>query len=246
MKFFLFDIDDTLYDLEHPFKNAFSSMFGEEKYKYSIFLDFRKYTNLNYDKALNGEMTMVDMCRFRSINSFKKYGILLNNHEADNFQLLYESFRKNLHLDKDIENTLKLLKDRGYPLGIISNGPHFDQFQKLGHLNINRYIKDENIFISEDVGFHKPSKEIFDYARKSMIKNTLDNNYPNISCEFFYIGDSYENDILGSRKANFKNIWIDRRFYSNLGNYTLYDYIAKSYKDVFDIIKTIISKKNEK
>lgn len=247
MKIFLFDIDDTLYDLEHPFKLAFSSIFGENLYNYSIFLDFRKYTNINYDKALNGEITMVDMCRFRSVNAFKDHGIFINNDEADEFQLCYESFRKDLHLDKYMENTLKFLKDSGYPLGIISNGPHFDQFEKLKHLDIFRYIPRENIFISEDVGFHKPSRGIFDYAKKKMIENTSkENEYKKNQYEFFYIGDSYENDILGSKKANFKNIWIDRRSYSKLGKYGFYDELAKSYKEVFDIIKNIITQKHNK
>ena len=58
LKAILFDIDDTLYDLSIPFKEAFREFFpGEKMDLEGAFLASRKYSDLIYDRSLSGEIS---------------------------------------------------------------------------------------------------------------------------------------------------------------------------------------------
>ncbi|MEG0250596.1 MAG: HAD family hydrolase [Peptostreptococcus sp.] len=311
---FVFDIDDTLYDLEDPFKLAFFHMFGHTPSDiHDIFLDFRKYNNEVYEQALLGEITMEEMCIYRAQNAFKDHGIIIDEKKALEFQLLYLKDKKYIKLNEYIEALLKFLKKKQIPMGIISNGPHKEQFEKISYLGVERYIPRENIFISEDVGFHKPSVEIFDYAREHILENLLsrENNQNNVgnhnkykseqfdkkiyenstinsisknssalpkvsrnTCEihiknklnnsentkqnhlntskiiknkkvnsdydFFYIGDSYSNDICGAYNAGYRSIWINHRKYSHSNMICKADYELSSFEKLFDLIVSLV------
>ena len=231
--FFLFDIDDTLYDLEIPFRVAFKDMFKyEPKDLHEIFLDFRKYNNLIYEKALVGEITMDEMCIYRAKEAFKDHGIIIDDEEAMKFQMIYLRDKNCITLDPYIEKTLKLLNEKNIPIGIVSNGPHSDQLEKVGFLDLYRYVKLENIFISEDIGAFKPEAKIFNYAREKMGISDSDVAY--------FTGDSFELDILGSSNTGFKTIWVNRRNYRE--EYDLYrpDFTAYTFKEVYDIIENLI------
>ena len=66
----LFDIDDTLYDLSIPFKEAFREFFpGEEIELEGAFLASRKYSDLIYDRSLNGEISIEEMYIYRMGNA---------------------------------------------------------------------------------------------------------------------------------------------------------------------------------
>ena len=59
LKAILFDIDDTLYDLSIPFKEAFREFFpGEKMDLEGAFLASRKYSDLIYDRSLSGEISI--------------------------------------------------------------------------------------------------------------------------------------------------------------------------------------------
>lgn len=68
----------------------------------------------------------------------------------------------------------------------ITNGPVDDQINKLRSNHLIRIF--DPIIISEEVGFSKPQKEIFDIAAER--SNQL-------LSECIFIGDSYELDDLG-------------------------------------------------
>jgi FMN phosphatase YigB (HAD superfamily) len=57
------------------------------------------------------------------------------------------------------------------------------------------------IIISEEVGFSKPDEKIFRIACDRL-------ECPPSEC--FFIGDSWEIDILGSYKAEMKPVWFNR------------------------------------
>lgn len=241
IKVFIFDIDDTLYDLEYPFKLAFYSMFKVIPDNiHSIFLDFRKYNNEIYDKALNGKITMEELCIYRSKNAFRDHGIFIDDDKAIEFQLTYLREKKNITLENNVENILKILKKNNYTLSIISNGPHKEQFEKFNYLGLEKYIDSNLVFISEDIGIHKPNTGIFDYAKEKIL------NYLNISDEkyvdFYYIGDAYLNDVIGSKSSGMKSIWINHRGYKPENSKFKPDFIANNFKELYEIIEKIIKK----
>lgn len=231
--FFLFDIDDTLYDLEIPFRVAFKDMFKYEPDDiHEIFLDFRKYNNLIYEKALLGEITMDEMCIYRAKEAFKDHGITVDDSEAMEFQITYLKDKNCITLDPYIEKSLQLLKKNNIPIGIISNGPSKDQIEKVEFLDLFKYVKLENIFISEDIGAFKPEPAIFNYAREKMGISEGD--------EAYFVGDSFELDIIGSSNAGFKTIWVNRRNYKENRDFKKPDFTAYTFKEVYEIIAGLV------
>lgn len=64
--------------------------------------------------------------------------------------------------------------------------------------SLNEYF--DTIIISEEVGFSKPDKRIFELALKKLNvqpENTL------------FVGDDLEKDIAGCQNANIKGIWFN-------------------------------------
>lgn len=235
MNYFLFDIDDTLYDLEIPFEIAFVEMFGDNvENLHKIFLDFRKYNNKIYDKALNGEISMEEMCIYRAREAFKDNNIHVSDEDALNFQMIYLKNKNKIYVDKYIEMTLEYLKSKDIPMGIISNGPHKEQFEKVEYLGIEKFIHRNNIIISEDVDYHKPDKQIFEIAKNRISKN------PSEEDRYFYIGDAYTNDIFGGLNAGFSTIWINRRDYKIGPSDPKPDFEVNSFYQLFKLIKTLV------
>ncbi len=77
-------------------------------------------------------------------------------------------------------------------MGIITNGPKEHQQHKINDLQINDWIPTEHTFISGKVGIEKPDKKIFKLVEEQIgIKGA----------ETYYIGDSFENDVIGSKKC---------------------------------------------
>src|SRR3712207_3928169 len=207
MKFFIFDIDDTLYDLKDPFVMAFEKMFCYIPSDIDdLFLDFRKYNNQVYDKALKGEITMAQMCLYRTQKSFFDHGISINEVKAETFQKTYEYVKKNIKPNKCIVEFMDKLKSNKIPMGIITNGPSYEQNLKIDYLGLRDYFDPDLILISEEVGYHKPNIEIYEEMKKRIY-----NKYTCKNPKFYYIGDSYENDIVGAKKAGYTTIWFNHR-----------------------------------
>lgn len=235
---FIFDIDDTLYDLEVPFRTAFLKVFKYEPDDlHEIFLDFRKYNNLVYEKAILGEITMEELCIYRAVSAFKDHNILIDDEKAEEFQLAYIKDKEHIELDPFVEMVLSMLKEKNIPIGIISNGPHVDQFEKIDFLKADRFIDVKNIFISEDVGAYKPDIKIFDFARKNIIKNT------GLPCDsvVYFVGDAFDLDIKGAYNAGMNTIWVNRRDYDEDFSICKPDFVAYSFEELYNIVRNIIN-----
>ena len=76
MKAIVFDVDDTLYDLSTPFKEACREVFPEDKDLdlEGAFLASRRYSDSVYARCLSGEMSMEEMYIYRFKNAFLDYG----------------------------------------------------------------------------------------------------------------------------------------------------------------------------
>lgn len=100
---------------------------------------------------------------------------------------------------EDVADTLKLLKDIGLTLGLISNVGQ-DMQKTFKELGLQQYL--DYYVTSLEVGYDKPQPEIFQAALQKAKVNPE---------EVIYVGDQYELDIVGARGVGIKAILIDRK-----------------------------------
>ena len=128
------------------------------------------------------------------------------------------------HLCPGVKETLSLLKEKGYSLGIISN---WDSSAKpiLDKFGIKNFFS--TIVISSEVGVEKPSVEIFSIALERSGA---------LGEKSLYIGDNYYDDVIGSRKVGMDAVVINR--YGRKGIEEIEDnvVIIKNIRELPDLI----------
>lgn len=203
MKAFLFDVDDTLYDQVQPFFYALTDIGIDisEKDRNSLFARSRKYSDEVFEASAHGEITMAEMYIYRIKRALDDFGIMISDKEALLFQAHYQTHQKNIQLSDEMRRMLEDVKGK-VMLGIITNGPSEHQREKIQSLGLYRWIDEKNIIVSGDLDITKPDPEIFAYAISGM----------NIKAEdCIFVGDSYENDVIGAARAGMKTVWFNRR-----------------------------------
>ena len=227
LKAILFDIDDTLYDLSIPFKEAFREFFpGEKMDLEGAFLASRKYSDLIYDRSLSGEISMAEMYIYRLGNAFRDDGKIIDGPTALQFQSVYEKRQHEIRMTEEMERMLEELS-RKMTLGIITNGPSEHQRDKVRALGVERWIPMERIWISGDLGVGKPHKEIFEAAREKLGLKPE---------ELCFVGDAYGHDILGAKGAGWKAVWFNHRGHQATGK-VMPDYEVRSEQELIALLE---------
>lgn len=200
----IFDIDDTLYDLEEPFRWAFAECYGnrydldvEQLFKY-----VRIYSDQVFEDSESGKMSMDDMYIYRLQKAMGEFHIKVSENEALRFQRAYEHFQKKISLTKDMKNCLDELSQRPVFLGCISNGKYDHQMEKVKILDLTRWFSKERILISGACPYSKPDVRIFTYAQNIWKLKPEDT---------WYIGDTFYNDIVGPNEAGWHTVWYNHR-----------------------------------
>lgn len=229
-----FDVDDTLYDQVEPFCRAFRKNFSsihsidiEE-----LFSKSRKYSDEVFHKTEKGEMTLREMHIYRISKAFEEFGYNITPECALAFQIDYERYQNEIFIIPEMKETLKFLNDREIKIGIITNGPNEHQKKKINVLGLEQWISKENITISGEVGFAKPGREIFQIAKEKM--KIQENN-------IYYVGDSFENDVVGALNVGWTPIWINKRKreISNFPEKLIYK--VNDEKSILEVVKSIVS-----
>ena len=110
---------------------------------------------------------------------------------------VYENFSKvAVRFDEAIP-TLRLLKKRGFAIGLITNGNHALQYKKLDLLGLRDAF--DEIIVSGDVMVDKPDREIFMMMIEKLVLPPP---------RMVYVGDNPRNDIAGAREAGYHTIWM--------------------------------------
>lgn len=94
--------------------------------------------------------------------------------------------------------TLVYLKNRGYKLGVISNGLTIKQWEKLVRLDIHEFF--DEVITSEEENSEKPEKKIFEEAMNRMgcsPENSI------------MVGNKFEIDIIGAVHAGMSAILVN-------------------------------------
>ncbi|MFC6253549.1 HAD family hydrolase [Secundilactobacillus hailunensis] len=202
LKAIVFDLDDTLYDQQRPFQQALLSVWNDPAVSGHVLTDlFKVFKHMN-DRVANLETLTMNRV-------FDRLNDVLSQHElptlANSVWLAfcdhYHAEAQKITLFSDIQAQLPLLKDH-YELGVITNGESATQSEKVAHLDLQRWIKKENVVISDEVGLRKPDPRIFTHFNRLM---NLQAN------EVVYIGDNFKRDMVGAKKAGWHAFWFNHR-----------------------------------
>lgn len=194
----LFDVDDTLLDFKVT----------EEKALHNTFLEFGLPAGLQdygegyrqISKALwrDLEKGLVTLSELR-VERFKR--LFLAHHleiDADAFSAVYlRNLGKEIHL---IEGAAELCTSlNGCRLAIITNGFADVQTSRIGGSPLRNAF--EHMIISEEAGFQKPDRGIFDYAFSKL--QITDKS------KVLIVGDSLTSDIQGGINYGIDTCWFN-------------------------------------
>jgi putative hydrolase of the HAD superfamily len=229
----LFDVDDTLYDQLQPFKNAFEINFKHitnlpiEK----LYVSSRKHSDRLFNKSEAGTISLLELHTYRITASCKEYDIEISDNEAIDFQKIYEKEQQKITLFPEIERLFELLYKKDKQLGILTNGPFEHQLKKINQLGLTRWIPKENIFISGAIGSAKPDSQAFNIVEKNLILNRD---------KTVYIGDSFDNDVIGAKQVGWNSIWMNHRNKDKPISTIYPDKIINSPKELLDLIDSYL------
>lgn len=198
-----FDLDGTLWDLYKNTEEALHLLFVEFELDSTLFEAFYQRYHYHNEKVWAlyrvGKIEKEVLRTVRFSRAFDDVGIAYNAEMIEAFASRFlEICPKLPHL---IEGTHELLKAASgkAQLHIITNGFKEVQGFKIEGGNLAKYF---NVIVnSEDAGYRKPSKEIFDFALEragALVSESL------------MVGDDWEADIIGARDAG-----LDQAFLTN-------------------------------
>lgn len=101
-----------------------------------------------------------------------------------------------------LDNSYELISElkKEYKQYAVTNGAYSVQVKKLAKSGLDNLF--DGVFISDSVGFEKPSKEFFD--------NVLSSIGPYNKNEIMIVGDSLTSDMMGGNNAGIKCCWYNR------------------------------------
>lgn len=194
----LFDLDDTILDFRTAERRAIKTTF-EEMGIDSSDDTLRRYSEINmscWHKLEKGEMTRGEVLISRFEMLFAEMGV---EQSACDAQHRYEQLLGGGHYF--VPGAPELLEelDEKYDLYIISNGVAATQAKRIESAGIAKYFKD--IFISELIGFNKPSREFFEVCFSRI---------PGFARpRALIVGDSLSADIRGGQNAQVATCWLN-------------------------------------
>lgn len=206
VKHIFFDLDNTLWDFDANSKNVITALIKEfdlEKICQCSAQSFIKtYILVNDDLWALYRKQLITKEELRS-SRFTNTMLYFGHDDKELGLKLEEQYIARSPYQKElVPHTLEVLEylQQKYQLHIITNGFKEVQHIKLNNCNIKHFFN--QIIISEEVGFNKPNKDIFDYSF-SVANTHLD--------ESLMIGDDWDADILGAHKINLKAIYFNRK-----------------------------------
>lgn len=207
-----FDLDNTLFSHEDAFEKAicfcFHSILENKKYCESdidirqLFTIFKKYSDLFWDDYEKGLISPKEYRRKRFLHTIKQFDLPFNEKDADHFHEQYYNTVDDFSVPyPNLHQFIHKLMDAKIKVGIITNGNVDTQYNKITKLKLDHYISRDNIFISEEVKVWKPDRKIFDVAKEKLKSQG----------HYLFIGDSWEQDVVGSIEAGWDSIFLNTR-----------------------------------
>ena len=224
-RYILFDADGTLYDYEHAELRAFRNTMQNFGIDRDIDLLHASYKEINYAiwKDFEEHKITAKELREERFRRFLAKEQLLHDCKKMSETYIDHLSRGTILLDGAIE-IIDYVGSK-YSVSLITNGLADVQYSRIR----NSEFKDsfEHIFISEEIGFPKPMKEIFDHVFKIL-------GYPEKG-EVLIVGDNFRSDIVGGNNYGISTCWFNPK---NLANENGFEpnYEIRELKELKDIL----------
>ena len=198
IEFLFLDLDDTILDFHKAERIAVAKTirdFGVEPTEEILRL-YHRINKWHWEQLELGTLTREQVMVNRFASLFRELGV-----EPD-AGACARDYERNLSIGHyflpGAEEALEALQ-RKYRLFLVSNGTAAVQKGRMTSANLYRFF--EKVFVSQEIGYNKPSKAYFDacFARipgfdpgKAVI-----------------VGDSLTSDILGGKNAGIATVWVN-------------------------------------
>ena len=195
------DLDHTLWDFDRNSDLTFNKILNENNIKLDVSLFLKTYHPINrkyWDLYRLNKVSKAHLRYYRLSDTFKELCVEVSDDQINKLSVDYINHLSDFNYL--IPNALTILENfhSNYNMHIITNGFKEVQNKKLEKSGLSKYFK--TITISEDIGFKKPSKEIFLQAisrANAIIENSV------------MIGDNFNADIIGSKSVGMKAIYYN-------------------------------------
>lgn len=193
-KAILFDLDDTLLNRNNAVDKMFIIILEKcyvdvKNSERNLMLQkFKEYDQRDYGNS--SKTRVFDSFFIEFPPQYKLPGKHVQDFWNNNFPNCFSINQHTVSIVSSIKQRAKV--------AIITNGTSQRQRAKINNTKLNSCF--ETIIISEEVGFSKPDKQIFEVALNNL------NVHPD---EVLFVGDDLEKDIEGCQNANIKGIWYN-------------------------------------
>ncbi|MGE7920928.1 YjjG family noncanonical pyrimidine nucleotidase [Viridibacillus sp. NPDC093762] len=200
----LFDVDDTLLDFSKSEKNALHKTFvefGLPKGLADYGTTYKEISMMLWRDLEQGLITLPKLGVERFKQLFFTHKLEIN---AEKFSSIYLGYLgKEINPIKGAVGVCDKLSD--CRLSIITNGFKDVQIARIGGSPLSNTF--EHIFISEEIGFQKPEKGIFEYAFSKLQITDKE--------KVLIVGDSLTSDIQGGINYGIDTCWFNPHFKEN-------------------------------
>ncbi len=190
-RIFLLDIDNTLLDFDAAEEQSFKKMIQsyDLEYREEMLAQYKQMNRHLWDLLEQGKIGRDELLNTRFSQFFGLYDVEISGEEAEGRYRKY--LGNSSQLMPNTKETLVRLKEMGKQLYSASNGVYSTQIQRLEQAGLLHLF--DGMFISEKVGYEKPSLQFFQYCFK---------NIPNLEKgKTIMVGDSISSDIQGAVNA---------------------------------------------
>ena len=195
------DLDHTLWDFDRNSDLTFFKILNENNIKVDVSLFLKAYHPINreyWDLYRLNKVSKAHLRFYRLSDTFKELNVEVPEKLISKLTVDYINHLSDFNYL--IPNALTILEKfhLNYNMHIITNGFKEVQKKKLEKSGLLKYFK--TITISENIGFKKPSKEIFLHAitkANAVIENSV------------MIGDNFNADIIGAKSIGMKAIYYN-------------------------------------
>lgn len=224
-KVLLWDIDGTLLNFKiaqsRGLKAAFLEL-GLGELSDELVEEYSAINDKYWESLERGEITKAQVL----VGRFEEF-IALHDYNIDAKTLCDTYEGKLSDIIIPIENSIDLvyeLSQKFYQYAV-TNGALNVQYTKLEKSYLLDYL--DNYFISDEVGYEKPSVKFFDYVFENI--PAVEKN------EILIIGDSLTSDMRGGNNAGIKTCWFNPNHLPLTKPVTI-DYEIHSLNEIKDII----------